>query len=68
MNGTVEIGCDGDSALHDCTEEWKRTDANKDHFDLVSTTREVMAKCPVTWKHTYIAGHQDDKQNAVLDR
>jgi hypothetical protein len=38
-----------------------------DHFDLITATRAMLRKCPVTWIPHHVKGHQDDDPNATLD-
>jgi hypothetical protein len=65
--GTVEVGCDGESALLDTMDLYRQLDAKKKHFDLLLATREVMASCPVKWKFRHVYGHQD-RDRRDLDR
>lgn len=66
-DGTVEVGCDGESALLDTMDLYRQLDAKKKHFDLILATREVMASCSVKWKFRHVYGHQD-RDGRELDR
>jgi hypothetical protein len=66
--GTVHIGCDGLSALNQCTDPDHVVKPTSPQFDLITATRAMLQQCPVTWIPHHVKGHQDDDQTALLDR
>ena len=64
---SVEIGCDGLSAIQSCQDTSDTYNPNAAHFDLISATRFLIRQIQsyVTWRH--IKGHQDDNPHAELD-
>jgi hypothetical protein len=66
--GTINIGCDGLSALEQCFDEDKYFTSRKPDFDLVIAVRRRLAEFPgLMWCANHIEGHQDDDNDAVLD-
>lgn len=65
--GSIEIGCDGISALEAIYLPNVVTSKTK-HFDLITSTRQLLARSPLTWKHRHVHGHQDEVLGQHLDR
>jgi hypothetical protein len=68
LDGTVQIGCDGLSALIQCTDPDYVVKPTSPQFDLITATRAMLQQCPVTWIPHHVKGHQDDDLTARLDR
>jgi hypothetical protein len=66
--GSVAIGCDGITALNNCTDEYWRMNMSQADLDMIVATRKVMSECPIDWVAEHVKGHQNDVKNAVLDR
>ena len=66
--GTVYIGCDGLSALKNCTDIGYVVKPISPHFDLIAATRAMLQQCPVKWVPRHVLGHQDNDPDAFLDR
>jgi hypothetical protein len=66
--GTVYLGCDGLSALLNCTDIDDVAKPMTPHFDLITATRAMLQQCPVKWIQHHVLGHQDDDPDAFLDR
>jgi hypothetical protein len=76
--GTIYLGCDGLSALLNCTDGLSAllncTDIDyvvkptAPDFDLITATRTMLQQCPVKWIPHHLLGHQDDDPDAFLDR
>ena len=66
--GTVYLGCDGLSALLNCTDTDYVAKPTAPHFDLITATRTMLQQCPVKWIPHHVLGHQDDDPDAFLDR
>jgi hypothetical protein len=47
--GTVYLGCDGLSALLNCTDIDYVVKPTSPHFDLITATRAMFQQCPVKW-------------------
>jgi hypothetical protein len=64
---SVEIGCDGLSAISSCQNGLDVLNPNTSHFDLISATRHFVRQLRgnVQWRH--IKGHQDEDPLSVLD-
>jgi hypothetical protein len=58
--GTVYLGCDGLSALLNCTDIDYVVKPTAPHFDLITATRAMLQQCPVKWIPHHVLGHQDD--------
>jgi hypothetical protein len=65
---TVYLGCDGLSALLNCTDIDYVVKPTFPHFDLITATRAMLQQCPVKWIPHHVLGHQDDDPDAFLDR
>ena len=66
--GSVEIACDGLSALNQCAKLDANPQPKAPHFDIIAATRAVMNRCPIKWTFRHIYGHQDKVKYNVLDR
>jgi hypothetical protein len=56
--GTIELGCDCESALIAIFEHVYDT-PSQPHHDLIHAIRAKLAASPVTWKFRHVRGHQD---------
>ena len=66
--GSVEVGCDGLSALTHAMQRWDIINPKMPQFDLLAATRMVLRRCPVQIRSRHIKGHQDDEAGATLDQ
>jgi hypothetical protein len=66
--GTVCLGCDGLSALLNCTDIDYVLKPKSPHFDLITATRVMLQQCPVKRVPHHVLGDQDDDPDAFLDR
>jgi hypothetical protein len=63
FTGTIEVGCDGLSALNQCYGEYDGFNSNSPDYDLIIAIRRRMAEFPgITWIPRHIESHQDDKR------
>ena len=58
--GSIEVGCDGLSALKQALAHDDDVDPTKQHFDVISAIRQLKASSPIKWTTRHILGHQDD--------
>jgi hypothetical protein len=60
---SLEIGCDGLSAIEVSKEAGDSINPNRQHFDLISAIRKLVGQIQgqITWRH--IKGHQDTVTN-----
>jgi hypothetical protein len=56
--GSIEIGCNGLSALSKAFDSWPLEPAHP-HFDMLSALWLMIASSPFTWTTRHVAGHQD---------
>jgi hypothetical protein len=66
LSGTIEVGCDGLSALNKAFDMWP-LNPDDPHFDMLNSLRAMIAESPITWTTRHVDGHQDDDINATLD-
>jgi hypothetical protein len=66
--GTIQIGCNGLSALTQCTDADYTVKPTSPYFDLITATRAMLQVYPVEWIPHHVKGHQDDDLTALLDR
>jgi hypothetical protein len=66
LEGAIEVGCDGLSALNKAIDTWP-LDPDDPHFDMLNSLRAMIAESPITWTTRHVDGHQDDDINAKLD-
>jgi hypothetical protein len=66
--GTVYLGCDGLSALLNCTDIDYVVKPTSPHFDLTTAARAMLQQWLVEWIPHHVLGHQDDDADAFLDR
>jgi hypothetical protein len=68
--GTIYIGCDGLSALTQCTDADYVVQLTAPHFDLITATRVMLQQCPVIWIPHHVKGHHLDKVHIpiLIDR
>jgi hypothetical protein len=65
-SGSVEVGCDGLSALNKAFDTWPPEPANP-HFNLLSALRKMIPSSPLKWTIRHVLGHQDNDATAELD-
>ena len=68
QSGSIEIGCDGISALRQATAETDLSNPHLSQFDLIAAIRHIIHRTPIKWKARHVKGHQDDDETIVLDR
>jgi hypothetical protein len=56
--GTIELGCDCESALIAIFEHVYNT-PSQPHHHIIHAIRSKLAVSPVTWKFQHVRGHQD---------
>ncbi len=61
--GSITVGCDGESALLKCFSTQQQISPRTDHFDLIVAIRQLMEATPVEWKPRHIPSHQDTDDN-----
>ena len=66
--GHVEVGCDGLQALRYGTTDSDITNPKYPQYDIIAATRQAMRRCPIKWTTKHVKGHQDDNEEAQLDR
>ena len=58
---TIEIACDGKSALEQVFEySDENTKTNQKQFDIIAYCRELVRESSITWKHRHVCGHKDE--------
>jgi hypothetical protein len=57
-SGSIEVGCDGQSALRAFDLEYY-FDPRQADFDFLSSIQSVVRDSPIKWKPRHILGHQD---------
>jgi hypothetical protein len=57
--GTIEVGCDGITALERGFDETQNPSSAAQQLDLILAIRNIRARCPIHWKHRHVKGHQD---------
>ena len=68
-NGSIEVGCDGKSALEQAlTKDKDEVSCNQSHFDIISSIHDIREKSKITYIPKHIKGHQDDDSEAELDK
>ena len=63
--GSIEIGCDGQEALHRSMGD-RTTRTSDKHFDLIMAACRRRERTRPSWKWRHIAGHQD-RHSSTLD-
>lgn len=63
----VDIGCDGLSALSHFQYDTDICNPTVSHFDIISATRWLLGQIGGQYQWRHIKGHQDDKEDAILD-
>ncbi len=67
--GSIELGCDGLSALDKAFNYVSIINIEDSNYDLLLTIRNLWAYSPLTWKFCHVKGHQDDhSSHEKLDR
>ena len=68
-DGSIEVGCDGKSALEQAlTKDKKEVTCKQSHFDMISSIHDLTEMSKTSYKPRHIKGHQDDDSGAELDR
>ena len=62
QQGTIELGCDCESALTVLFEHEYDT-PSQPHHDMIHAIRTKLAESPITWKFRHVRGHQDKHRN-----
>jgi hypothetical protein len=65
-DGKVTIGCDNEAALWEALSN-ERPSSTQPSNDLIQAIQHQVHKSPVKWVGKHVKGHQDEKDNAVLD-
>ena len=59
--GSVEVACDGLSALNDVFDLHRQVSTKTPHYDLVVATRRIIQRSTqLTWYYRHVRSHQDD--------
>jgi len=68
--GSVEVACDGLSALNDVFDLHRQVSTKTPHYDLVVATRRIIQRSTqLTWYYRHVRSHQDDiREMDELDR
>jgi len=64
--GSIELGCDGLSALESIFDKGDYLFHDIPSFDLISAILSLQRKSPLQWLHRHVRGHQD-RDNRDLD-
>ena len=59
--GSLELACDGLSALKQATKVKSPTPLSQMHFDIISACKKLMRQTPIEWKTRHVLGHQREK-------
>ena len=78
QNVTIEVACDGISALQNVFDEWNtKIKTTMKHYDVIAYARSVKSQSAVKWSSRYVYGHQDkvstdlsiwERLNVVVDK
>ncbi len=69
LQGSIELGCDGQSALDKAFNYVSIIRIEDADHDLLHAIRNLWALSPLTWKFRHVKGHQDDTNSIEnLDR
>ena len=61
INPSIEIACDGLSALNNIFQETKSQIKTRfKHYDIIAYAREMMSKSNIKWSYRHVYGHRDD--------
>jgi hypothetical protein len=67
--GSIELGCNGQSALDKAFNYVSIIKIEDSNYDLLFAIRNLWAYSPLTWKFRHVKGHQDDHSpHEKLDR
>jgi hypothetical protein len=66
LQGGIEVGCDGLSALNKAFDSWT-LEPTDPHFNMLSALCYMITASPLRWTQHHIEGHQDDDATATLD-
>jgi len=58
--GSVEIGCDGLSALQTAFEQGTALSTDIPDYDIVGAIYKLRKTSKVSWRHRHVKGHQDE--------
>lgn len=64
----VTIGCHGLSAIRCCQVESDVISSTTAHFDLIYAIRYILRHTGIRFNWKHIKGHQDNDENAILDK
>ena len=69
-DGSIEVGCDGQGALHRAFRDIGYATPAGKHFDLLLVIHAKLNKSPLVWKYCHVYGHQDElhKDHPLLDK
>jgi hypothetical protein len=59
-DGSVELGCDGQSALTQAFMQYTPHSVDCPSYDLIMAIHHLRHETGISWTHQYVAGHQDD--------
>jgi hypothetical protein len=65
-SGSLELGCDGQSALDKAFNQVSILQVGDSNYDMLFAIRSLWALSPIKWKFRHIMGHQDD--HVALDK
>ena len=57
--GTIELKCDGKSAVEIVNYLHQTTNPSRKHFDVIESINEALKRSPLTWTFNHVYGHQD---------
>jgi hypothetical protein len=68
-DGSIEVGCDGLSALNRAFSYVSIINADEPSYDLLAAIQHYWKFSPISWKIRHVKGHQDDHKSIdQLDR
>ena len=60
-NASIEVACDGISALNNIFDRWKsKTKTNMKHYDVISYARNLISQSSIKWSSRHVYGHRED--------
>jgi hypothetical protein len=66
-DGSMTLGCDGESALYQCFLRPQDVTTSSKHFDMINAIRQLVRQCKFKIIPHHVKGHQDDNPDAILD-
>jgi len=67
-DGSIEVACDGESALNNAITVLDHDSPGKAQFDIIGAIWQARHRSSIQWKFRHVKGHQDDDANAIFDR